>query len=126
MSSPSRRMVPALTGRSPDNRLRVVVLPAPLGPIIAKISPRSTSNDSSLTAAKPPKLRPIPRAVRRLSGIAVPLFRGWGLGGCWPAGGALVTGCAPVGQLPDETHQAARHEQDRDDEHNTVGHQVAV
>ena len=36
--------------------LMVVVLPAPLGPRKAKISPSSTSNETSLTAVKEPNV----------------------------------------------------------------------
>ena len=39
----------------PVTQLNKVVLPAPLGPISARISPRSTLNDTSPTARKPPK-----------------------------------------------------------------------
>ena len=42
MSSPSNRIAPAATGRSPEIARIVVVLPAPFAPISATISPSST------------------------------------------------------------------------------------
>ncbi len=41
----------------PVMRLNSVVLPAPLGPIRPKSSPRCTENDTRLTAMTPPKLQ---------------------------------------------------------------------
>src|SRR5208282_2132768 len=38
-------------------RFSSVVLPAPFGPITPRNSPRSTPNDRSRTACRPPKLR---------------------------------------------------------------------
>src|ERR1700742_3021215 len=45
MSSPFQEMVPAVGRSSPEMVLRVVVLPAPLPPIKATISPGSTLNE---------------------------------------------------------------------------------
>src|SRR5687767_2290421 len=56
--------VPALGGNSPEIRLNSVVLPAPLGPRMARRSPGRTSRSTSLTAWTPPKRRPIPRRRR--------------------------------------------------------------
>ncbi len=39
--------------RSPATHSTVVVLPAPFGPSTPKISPSSTSNDTSTTAGRP-------------------------------------------------------------------------
>src|SRR5690606_38751475 len=107
MSVPSSSMVPVLGSNSPERRFKVVVLPAPLGPMIAKISPRSTSNERPPTAARPPKLRP--RSVALRSGSAT----------C-----RLLSALAR--QSPEEPDDAAWHEQNRDDQHHAVGHQVAV
>ena len=38
----------------PESRLNSVVLPAPFGPMMAKISPGSTVNDTPSTALTPP------------------------------------------------------------------------
>ncbi len=47
-------MVPASGARRPPTHSIVVVLPAPLGPIRPKISPGSTSKDTSATATVVP------------------------------------------------------------------------
>ena len=53
MSRPSRRTQPAFTDVWPLIMLKVVVLPAPLGPISATISPALTANETPFTARKP-------------------------------------------------------------------------
>src|SRR5215218_5000999 len=63
-SRPKSSTVPAVGGNSPEMRLNSVVLPAPLGPRIARRSPGRTSRSTSLTAWTPPKRRPIPRRRR--------------------------------------------------------------
>ncbi len=55
--TPFSTMSPPLGGRLPASRSNMVVLPAPLGPIRPRISPRRTSKDTSLTASSPPKRR---------------------------------------------------------------------
>src|SRR3954462_6693053 len=55
ISTPSNRIEPAVAGSVPDSRLKIVLLPEPFGPIRPRISPRSTLNDTLLTAVKPPK-----------------------------------------------------------------------
>ena len=57
MSSPSKKMRPELGRRNPLIRLKNVVLPAPLGPMIARSSPSSTVIDTLLTAIRLPKWR---------------------------------------------------------------------
>src|SRR5215468_83795 len=52
---PSRTMRPPLGRRLPANRLNIVVLPAPLGPMRPAISPRATDSDTPSTALIPPK-----------------------------------------------------------------------
>ena len=42
--------------RKPDSRLNTVVLPAPLGPIMPRISFWFSVSDTSLVARRPPKL----------------------------------------------------------------------
>src|SRR5215510_7856724 len=56
MSRPWYRSRPAVGALRPVMRLNSVVLPAPLGPIRPKSSPRGTENDTRLTAMTPPKL----------------------------------------------------------------------
>ena len=51
----SSRIRPALRSMKPVIRLRVVVLPAPFGPIRLTICPRLTSKLTSSTATNPPK-----------------------------------------------------------------------
>ena len=51
MSLPSKTIRPADSGRSPEIVFRVVVLPAPLAPIRATISPSSTASVTSFSAA---------------------------------------------------------------------------
>src|SRR3954447_3413756 len=55
ISSPSNSIPPAVGGSVPDSMLKMVLLPEPFGPIRPRISPRSTLNDTLLTAVKPPK-----------------------------------------------------------------------
>src|SRR5258707_7461995 len=52
---------PSSGSRCPVIRLKSVVLPAPLGPMIALIDPRGTVNDTPPTAMKPPKFLESPR-----------------------------------------------------------------
>jgi hypothetical protein len=47
-------MVPKSGVRSPEIHSTVVVFPAPLGPIIPKISPSATENETSSTATVAP------------------------------------------------------------------------
>src|SRR4051795_2826399 len=54
ISAPSNRIDPAVGTSVPDSRLKIVLLPEPFGPIRPRISPRSTLNDTLLTAVKPP------------------------------------------------------------------------
>src|SRR5689334_4019212 len=67
MSSPPRRMRPAVGTISPESRLTSVDLPAPLVPMTACTSPRRSASETSLTAASPPKRRVRAWASRRTS-----------------------------------------------------------
>ena len=51
MSAPSKLILPAESGRSPEIVLSVVVLPAPFAPMSATISSRSTESVTSFSAA---------------------------------------------------------------------------
>src|SRR3954453_9245186 len=53
-SAPANFIEPAVGGSVPDSMLKIVLLPEPFGPIRPRISPRSTLNDTLLTAVKPP------------------------------------------------------------------------
>src|SRR2546427_2364393 len=64
MSWPSKTIEPRVGRRNPLNRLKQVVLPAPLGPIRPTISPLSTVRSTRLTAARPPNSRVSSRASR--------------------------------------------------------------
>src|SRR6476469_1913481 len=64
ISSPWNSIVPELGGKSPEITLKSVVLPAPFGPRIARLSPCATSRSTSRTAWRPPNRRPIPRKRR--------------------------------------------------------------
>ncbi len=57
MSSPSKITLPAVGGKKPLMRLKKVVLPAPFGPITARISPARISNETPSTAFRLPKWR---------------------------------------------------------------------
>src|ERR1700722_10985402 len=54
ISAPSNVIEPEVGGNVPDSMLKIVLLPEPFGPIRPRISPRSTLNDTLLTALKPP------------------------------------------------------------------------
>src|SRR6267378_450235 len=56
ISAPRKRTQPALGLSAPAMRLQTVLLPEPLGPIRPRISPSATSNETLLTAVKPPNL----------------------------------------------------------------------
>ena len=55
MSWPSNRMRPDVGAKKPVIRLKNVVLPAPLGPMMARNSPGSTFIEILLTAIRLPK-----------------------------------------------------------------------
>ena len=55
MRSPQKEIAPASGANDPAIMLNKVVLPAPFGPITAKISPGFTSRLTPSTASKPRK-----------------------------------------------------------------------
>ena len=57
MSAPSKRIRPDDGGSAPATMLKMVVFPAPLGPMIPVIRPASIRNEHPLTAVRPPKRR---------------------------------------------------------------------
>src|SRR3954464_12617886 len=70
-SSPRNSIVPELGAVSPEMTLNSVVLPAPFGPRMARLSPCATSRSTPATASRPPKRRPTPR--KRRLGAAPPV-----------------------------------------------------
>src|SRR6266481_2460990 len=60
-SSPKKRMVPEVGGKSPVMQLKSVVFPAPLEPSTARRSPGRTVSVTSVSAASAPKSRVTPR-----------------------------------------------------------------
>src|SRR6266508_5126641 len=74
ISRPAKAMRPAVGRSCPAMRLKIVVLPAPLGPMMLRISPSLRTRSSPLTASKPPNCRVSPcissmgrRSLRRPS-----------------------------------------------------------
>src|SRR5258707_6102631 len=65
MSSPAKRIRPASGTRSPASWPISVVLPAPFGPMIACVSPSSTSRSTLSLASSAPKLLVRPRTSSR-------------------------------------------------------------
>src|SRR5439155_7976454 len=74
-SRPAKRVVPASGLRSPASWPISVVLPAPLGPMSACVSPSSTSRSTRSVARRPPKLLLSPRIATSGSAIACDLSR---------------------------------------------------
>src|SRR3989442_10171556 len=56
ISAPRKPTEPAFGLSAPAMRLKTVLLPEPLGPMRPRISPSATSNETLLTAVKPPNL----------------------------------------------------------------------
>src|SRR5271163_4873255 len=71
VTRPSNLTSPALGRNWPRMQLKSVVLPEPFGPMTPRISPSSTANETSLTAATPPKrlLRPETLSTAAISGL---------------------------------------------------------
>src|SRR6202049_2369068 len=61
-SSPKKRMVPEVGGKSPVMQLNSVVFPAPLEPSTARRSPGRTVSVTSVSAASAPNSRVTPRS----------------------------------------------------------------
>src|SRR5581483_263662 len=69
MSCPSKTMRPAVGRRTPVRQLKNVDLPAPLGPMIARISPGTALKFTPLSAVRPPN-RTVRPSVRRIEADA--------------------------------------------------------
>src|SRR5579864_7449978 len=62
-------MTPSLGCRKPLIKLKTVVLPAPLGPMMKRISPSFIASETLLTALRPPK-RLVTFSISRMGVIA--------------------------------------------------------
>ena len=67
---PLKRMRPEVGRMTPVRQLKNVLLPAPFGPMMARISPRPTSKSTLLSAVRPPK-RTVSASVRRAGAEAL-------------------------------------------------------
>ena len=71
MSSPLSRMRPEVGRSTPVRQLKNVLLPAPFGPMMARISPRWISKLTLLSAVRPPK-RIVRPSVRSTGAVSPP------------------------------------------------------
>src|SRR5712691_1783056 len=69
MRWPRNQISPDVGASAPTRQEKSVVLPAPFGPMIPKISPAMTSNSIDDRASRPPKRFEIPRTDSSVSGI---------------------------------------------------------
>ena len=74
-SRPKSVIRPSLGGSSPLIRLKSVVFPAPLGPMMARRSPGRTSRLTPSTARRPPKARDTPDSVSAESAVSIRMGR---------------------------------------------------
>src|SRR5712675_2259356 len=79
-SSPHAATLPPSGAKSPTTVLRVVVFPAPSGPMRPNISPRATSNEIPSTATTPPAYD-LRRPATRTAGSALPSISEMRFGG---------------------------------------------
>src|SRR5438093_3885311 len=84
MSSPANRMRPALGCSTPVTQLKNVDLPAPLGPMMARISPAGTAMLTSLSAVSPPNRMERP-SVRSRAAARAPSPGAGAARSIWPA-----------------------------------------
>src|SRR6188508_3233274 len=71
MSEPLSRMRPDVGRNTPVTQLKKVLLPAPFGPMMARISPRRSSKLMLLSAVNPPK-RMVRPSVRSTGAVSPP------------------------------------------------------
>src|ERR1700756_3796376 len=114
-SSPKKRMVPEVGGKSPVTQLNSVVLPAPLEPSTARRSPGRTVMVTSVSAASAPNIRVTPRsssaaaepkADRRPATLSMTASPARGVRGAAAAAPALVEADDAVGR-PEHDHEEA-------------------
>ena len=94
MSWPSKRILPSVGGRAPATMLKMVLLPAPFGPMIPVMRSASTWNEQRSTAVRPPKRRVSASTAR--------------MGGCGTAGFAIASMLPILARL---CRRRAQHEQ---------------
>ena len=81
ISSPPKRMVPAVGGKKPLNRLKQVVLPAPFGPMRPTISPSSTCRSTLAHCGQTTKMfRQILRLQKGHTVLALYIWVGYAAG----------------------------------------------
>src|SRR3954451_17193648 len=95
ISSPLNRIRPEDGCRTPVRQLKNVLLPAPLGPMTARISSRRTAKSTWFSAVKPPN-RTVSASVRRIGSSPSP--RGRLSSDAPPAKGSTVTDPCPFKQ----------------------------
>src|SRR4030043_1345960 len=64
MSSPKKKICPSVGGKKPESRLKKVVFPDPLGPMMPAASPSLIANVTLFSAMRPPKCLLNPSTVR--------------------------------------------------------------
>src|SRR6266478_1709754 len=111
-SSPKKRIVPEVGGKSPVMQLNSVVFPAPLEPSTARRSPGRTVIVTSVSAASAPNSRvtprsssaaPAPTAEKRCAALSMAVASAW----------ALVDGRhAAAPSFPEPDHAVRRPEHD--------------
>src|SRR5262249_57094174 len=86
-SSSFRKMWPDVGRSTPVRQLKKVDLPAPLGPMMARISPRATDTLTLFTAVSPPNrmVSPSVRRMRPEAGPPAPPPPRWAPGGGAPS-----------------------------------------
>src|SRR5262249_25033912 len=102
MSSPRKTIRPSEGFKTPVRQLKSVDLPAPLGPMIPRISPGGTASDTWLRAVNPPN-RTVSCSVRRIGAAPVTL-------------GELACRREDRLLLPDHLHDLVLAALDREDE----------
>src|SRR6187402_793859 len=120
-SWPSKNQVPVSGLSKPVNRLKKVVLPAPLGPMSAVITPRGISTWSTSTALMPPNERVTLSAIRIGSFLGTP-----GTGS--PTARSIVLSATEV-RLPllaEDALWAEHDDQDQRDPHQDVPHRTLL
>src|SRR6266536_3664920 len=110
--SPRNRMVPEVGATAPTRQEKSVVLPAPLGPITPKISPRATSK-SIPASARSPSYRLVSPCTERIVSAGI---------GHRPGERTRE----PPPQAMEETEQSLGLEEHHGDEHRPVDEEIGV
>src|SRR6266540_2066892 len=110
--SPRNRMFPEVGATAPTRHEKSVVLPAPLGPIMPKISPRATSK-SIPASARSPSYRLVSPWTERIVSAGIGHRPGEGAG-------------EPPSQAMEKTEQPLGLEEHHGDEHRAVDEEIRV